>query len=92
MHCFIESGSDKIAQKSAAYILNRFMAYLLDENYFDLSNYFAPKIVALYIKSSCADFEFTNCLVMILKQLGVKYFVSALTDFHEYEISQLRYQ
>ena len=77
---FIASGGDRIAQAKAAYILHKFMAHLIDEDYFDLANFLAPKIIALYIKSSCTDFEFTDCLRLILDQLGVKYFITTLNE------------
>jgi len=57
---FIASGGDKIAQAKASYILNKFMSYLIEEDYFDLANFLAPKIIALYIKSSCQDYELTE--------------------------------
>ena len=89
---FIASGGDKIAQASAAYILNKFINFLLDEDYFDIANFLAPKIVALYIKSSWNDYEFTYLLTLVLNQLGVKHFISVLTDLEEFEISENKYQ
>ena len=86
---FIASGGDRIAQAKASYILNKFMSYLIEEDYFDLANFLAPKIIALYIKSSCQDYELTEWITLIVKNLGVKYFISVLTDLRENIVDEL---
>lgn len=86
----IASGGDKLAQEKSAFILNKFMEYLILEDYFDLANFFAPKIVALYTKSSWISPEFTNWVNLVLKNLGIKFFLSVLNEiiFKETEILQ----
>ena len=89
---FIASGGDKIAQSTASFVLNKFINFILDEDYFDLANFFAPKIVALYIKSSWNDYWLTDLMTLILNQLGVKYYISVLTDLEEFEVGESKYQ
>ena len=91
----ISSGANPVAQSKASYILNYLMSFWLENDYLmnengisknnvglriNSSNSFIIKVVMLYLKSSCTDSELTKCIILVLQNFGVKYFIECIQD------------
>lgn len=80
LDAIILGGSDKVAQKAACVTLLHFVKHLIQESHAVLIEYFAPKVIGLFVKTRSFHFELTRCLILILDYCGNKYFVGCLTE------------